>query len=513
MSIPLSKYVQITSGVGGSTQVNTRQYIGNIFTTNTMVDPLVPLTFSGGPLAALQQISNYFGPTSEEYLRAVFYFGYMSPAIRQPQAIMFSRHVPAASPCSIFGLKGSYVYTAFTSISAGVLKFNFNGTIVEVTSISLTGATTLATVASILQTALRLNASPYLTTCTVTYDAVAARFTFAASNSGVTTGTFAMVQDGTVGTTDLAAALGWYSSQGAAIISSSAVITALQAFTNMEIISNNFGTFCFTYATALTLSDWTAIATYNATLNVMFQFCIPVTASNYVATSAALKTIAGVGMTYQLTQDYSEMIPMAILASIDYNARNGATNFMYRQMPNVLASVIDPTVQTALDTALVNYYGQTMQAGQLISFYQNGVLTGTATSPQFMNIFANEQWFKDYVAAQILSLQLAMPEVSAGQIGRGQLLTIIQSAINLALFNGTIATGKTFTTIQQLYITNMTGDSLAWLQVQAQGYWMDIQIAPQLDPVSNLTVYVASYTVIYSKNDAVKSVSGTHILI
>ena len=508
MSIPLSKYVQITSGVGGATQVPTRQYMGNVFTTNPLVDPLVPLTFTGAAA-----VGAYFGTSSEEYLRAVFYFGYVSPGIRTPQSITFSRYCPTASPCSIFGFKSSYVYTAFTSITNGTMSFVFAGTMVTVTGINLSAATSLTTVASILQAALRLNASPYLTTCTVTYDTVNGRFNFVASNTGVTTGTFTMAQAGVQGTTDVSYALGWYASQGANIISSSAIVSAVQAVTNMEIISNNFGSFCFTYSSNLQLSDWIAIATFNATLNIMFQFCIQVNAANYVATSAALKTIPGVSMNYDILSAYAEMIPMAILAAIDYTQRNGATNFMFRQIPNCQPSVIDPTTAGALDAALVNYYGQTMQAGQLISFYQNGVLTGTATSPQFQNLFANEQWFKDYVAAQILSLQLAMPEVSAGQIGRGQLITLLQAAINQATKNGVIITGKTLTTVQQLYITDMTGDNLAWIQVQNIGYWLDVQINPQTDSVSGLTIYVASYTLIYSKNDAVRSVQGTHVLI
>ena len=563
MSIPMTKYVNITSGVGGNANVATRKLIGCVFTTNAMVDPLLPLFFQSADNVGL-----YFGTTSEEYLRAVKYFGYISPAIRAPQSIMFARYVKADSPAAIYGVRGSYVITALQAATAGLLSFNFGGTptlvnagsfvigaeytITSVGTTSFTGigatantvgvvfvatgtgtgtgtatttgnivqatnlsaASSLADAAAKLQTSLRTNVDAHLSTCTVSYDAVAGRFIFTASSAGVATGPFSVVQIGT-GATDLASLLGWYAGNGAAVISSSVAKSALDSFTQTTIINNNFGSFCFTTASALTLSDWTAVATYNASLNVMFMFCILVTPLNYAATNAALVSIAGVGMTYQVASlnEYPEMIPMAVEAAVDFTQRNGVNNFMYRQMSGYTPSVTDPTLSNTLDAAIVNYYGQTQSAGQLVSFYQNGVLTGLSTAPQMMNIFCNEQWFKAYIAAAILSLQLSLPEISANTTGRGQLLALLQSAVNQALFNGTISVGKPLTTSQQLYITNLTGDNLAWMQVQNTGYWLDMTIQQSVDPISHLTIYTAVYTLVYSKNDAVRAVTGTHVLI
>ena len=84
MSISMSKYVNITSGVGGNNNVATRQLSGCVFTPNPMVDPLIPLFFHSSADVGL-----YFGTLSEEYTRAVKYFGYVSPAIRNPSTLMF----------------------------------------------------------------------------------------------------------------------------------------------------------------------------------------------------------------------------------------------------------------------------------------------------------------------------------------------------------------------------------------------------------------------------------------
>src|ERR1700757_573205 len=152
-NISFTQYIDITSGVGGSAAVATRQFIARIFTPNALVDPAVNLTFSGGVAADLSSVEAYFGLTREESLRTSQYFEYVSPNIRQPSAISFARFCYAAAPCSSYGVSGTYSYSALAAYTAGVMSFNFNGTVVNVTGISLAAATTLATVASILQTA------------------------------------------------------------------------------------------------------------------------------------------------------------------------------------------------------------------------------------------------------------------------------------------------------------------------------------------------------------------------
>jgi hypothetical protein len=139
-------------------------------------------------------------------------------------------------------------------------------------------------------------------------------------------------------------------------------------------------------------------------------------------------------------------------------------------------------------------------------------MMGLSTDAVDMNTYANEQWLKDAAGSAIMSLLLSMPKVSANEKGRAQLLTVIQSVIDTALFNGTIAIGKTLNTIQKLYIGSITGDDLAWHQVQAIGYWVDCVLESYVT-VDGRTEWKASYTLMYGKDDVVRSVDGSHILI
>jgi hypothetical protein len=239
---------------------------------------------------------------------------------------------------------------------------------------------------------------------------------------------------------------------------------------------------------------------------------VPVIEASAQAYYDALSGYAGIAVTLVKTADeYPEMIPMIILAATDYTARNSVQNYMF-QIFNVTPEVTDTTESNQLDAIRVNYYGRTQQAGQFLDFYQRGVLMGLPVNPVDMNIYANEQWFKDAVGASIMELLLALAKVSANAKGRIQLLTQIQSVIGEALFNGTISVGKRLTTTQKLYIAEVTGDDDAWRQIENIGYWIDC-VMQSYTTVDDRTEYKAVYTLVYSKDDVVRKVEGSHVLI
>ena len=125
---------------------------------------------------------------------------------------------------------------------------------------------------------------------------------------------------------------------------------------------------------------------------------------------------------------------------------------------------------------------------------------------------ANEQWLKDYAGSQIMTLLLSLPKVSANASGKAQLLAVLQGAISLALFNGTISVGKPLNTTQKLYISQITGDELAWYKVQSIGYYVDCSLQSYTTG-DGRTEWKAVYTLLYAKDDVIRSVEGTHTLI
>jgi hypothetical protein len=530
MSIRFTKYIDINSVVGAAAQVAQRQWCARVFTTNPLVGPSAVLQF-----ASPDDVGEFFGTTSEEYARALAYFLYQSPLGTAPTAIQFARFVAANQPATIYGEAAIASLQKLNAISAGELSLQFGSTVVNVTGINLSSAATLAAVATAVQTALVAEASQApngeLANATVTWNATEQAFDFSASPTVTATETFkVLTPTGATPTTDVAAALGWYVSQGALVNDAALLETRVAGFSRVVELNDNFGSFCYTDASSITLSDATAVAQANAALNVMFVYRQYVSPTNWNTWSAALIGIAGVGLEYEdpgitagngQPRQFIEMLPASIQAAINFNAINGAVGFMYKQSQAFTPSVTTDALSDSLDAARVNYYGQTQKAGQSLSFYQTGVLCGSATSPIDSTVFVNEQWFKDEIASELMNLQLSVGQVPANKRGQNQLDAAIigqeatngnqASGVQAALRNGVISANSSLTMAQQIYITNQTNDSTAWQQVQTQGYWLGSYISSAV--VNSVTVYTYNYTLIYRKDDVIKKIVGSHQLI
>ena len=511
MSIPISNYVDITSVVGGGAAVATRNLGAMIISINPRVPTGQVISFNSAA-----SVGAYFGTSSGEYARALFYFGWISKNGKQPDLLSFwFWNQNAATDSLIFGAPPIDTLSQFQAITTGDFTLTMGGYTDHLTGVNFSTATSLGgsgtSVASLLQTAIRAISagSTAWTSATVTYDATSGAFDLASGVAGADTITIAA---GVV--TDMAGPLGWLSS--ATVLSNGSAAQSVTANLNALInISNNFGSFCFgaTVSNPPTLQNLTDAANWNNSLtpNIQFIFsarCTPSQASSY---EAALALIGGTTLTLApINTEYLEMVPMMILSATDYTAQNSVQNYMWQvfDLTPSVTNITDFNTYTALN---INFYGQTQTAGQLLTFYQPGVMYGLSTQPLNQNTYGNEIWLKDAMAASIMTLLLSLAQIPANASGRAQLLSIVQSVINQALFNGTISVGKTLSTTQQLYITNATGSNTAWQQVQNIGYWVDAEIISYV--VAGVTQYKAVYTLIYSKDDVIRFVSGTDILI
>lgn len=524
--IRFSKYIDIISAIAGAAQIASRQFGLRIYTPN----PLVPV---GGDLvtASPADAQSYFGDASEEALRAVKYFNYISPTLDSPQQLSFARWQREATPFMIFGGANTVSPLAtLTTIVAGVLTLVIDGTAVEIQAITFAAAASFNAVAADLQTLLNANANPSLATATVGYDAVNARFVITGSAAETAAGTISVTPTG-AGITDVGMNLGLYASQGAIYAGSSPIIAPAATFSADDAGNNNFGSFVFIASDGgelPTMADSVAIATANDALNVSHQYYVNVNETNWQAYATALGSIGGCGATFELSTltEYAEMMPAIVLGATQFTEANGVPGYMFTQFSNQTASVTDDegsvtfngtiydALSDALDAAGVNYYGATQVDGQVVSFFQRGVLFGGADDPQDMNVYANEQWLKDFAATSFMNLQLALKRIPANTTGRGLMLnTINKTIIPAALNNGTISVGKQLTTLQQQAITSLTTNANSWQNVQNKGYVYDVQIVSQAGPRPGSTQYVATYYIIYSKDDLVRAITGKHALI
>ncbi|RIQ11135.1 DUF3383 family protein, partial [Bordetella avium] len=164
------------------------------------------------------------------------------------------------------------------------------------------------------------------------------------------------------------------------------------------------------------------------------------------------------------------------------------------------------------DARRVNYYGQTANAGQSLSFFQRGYLMGGATAPLDMSVHANEQWLKAYLTSEIMSLFLTVGRIPANNDGKGMVMSLVQGGVDKGLRNGTVVVGKTLTALQKVAIGQMTNDPLAWHDVKNKGYWHTADVTQSTDE-SGATEYAVKYLLVYSKGDMIRKVEGSHNLI
>lgn len=490
MSINSNKYVQITSGVGGAASVSARELLCRVFTGNELVPTGSVLKFSDA-----DSVGDYFGYDSEEYERASFYKGFISKAITSPGNITFARWAESDTSAQVFGAEAGSLAT-LQAITAGTLTVALAGVDGDIV-VDFSAATSYADVATELQTEIQALGGGFAA-ATVVYNALKTQFNL--DTNGTADGTIAIT-----GESDVLAAIGW---NALAVFSNGvAAQTVTEALADATNLTNDFGSIVFTYATELTLDQVKEAATWNITRNNEFQYHVACELAEYATYSAELLGLAGCGVTIKEDGEYQEMLPCSLLASQNFNGAAAATSYMYVQDGRLSATVTETTLSNTLDAARINYYGETQEAGNNISFYQRGTLMDGVK----MGVYANEQWLKSDLKAEFLNMFLAIPIVGADDNGRAIALAYISATVGKAVTNGAIAQGKNLTTTQIQFINQISGNTTAYRDVAGKGYWYDAQVVSEVN--EGVTEYSIEYTLIYAKRDAVDSVVGRHILI
>lgn len=304
MSISLTRYVDIVSGVGAGSVVPTRDLVARIFTANNLLPPQSFISFTSAA-----QVAVYFGAGSEEYLRAQFYFSFTSKSQTQPQAIQFARWVKTAVAPMIFPVpNGGTVLANWTAITSGSFILTMGGFTFTLSSLDFSADGSLTAVASTLQTAIRAESGggAVWTSAIVTYSATYGGFLLIGGAVDVITNPLTVEAGG--GGTDITPAglLGWLPEglnvngsyiPGAIWAQGSAAETITQTLNNSAQASNNFGSFAFLTNLGITQQNVVDAATWNNSENVLYMYSQEVTPANASAWATAVASIGGVGLT------------------------------------------------------------------------------------------------------------------------------------------------------------------------------------------------------------------------
>lgn len=514
MAISFKKYIDIVSAVGGAAATQTRELIARFYVDNPRIQPGGVMYFT-----TLESVRVFFGYFTPEYLRARFYFSFVGKQVTTPKKISFVRYQSVASAPKIFGGKVG-VLSTFTSYAAAKFRLTIDS-VENVVECDFTGAASLSAVAAILETEINAFVDLNFANATVVFDADSGGFIL----TGGVEATTALIDVSTgpeSPTGEFLSVLGWeiapprlYAPKLALAVSGAPEKTPAETFSEDADNDNNFGSFAF--ITAITDEQIAEVALENAARNVTFIFSLGVLIADLTALGGLVDGIEGVCVTLQdgdipaPPAEYPEILPMAILAATDYNRVDAAQNYMY-QIADLTPVILSNTYSDAADAYRMNYYGATQQAGKLIAFYQRGYMLGRTGDPLDINTYANEIWIKDNIGVELINLQLALGKISANRQGRATVISGVQVAVDRGLFNGVISVGKILTGTQKAYITSVTGQPDAWRQVQNVGYWLDCFIELYAGP-GGTPEYKARYVLIYAKDDVIRKIEGSDILI
>lgn len=498
MPISSNRYVDIASGVGGAAAVDTRELKLRLYTTSELVPTGGIINFRNA-----DAVLDHFGDSAgEEYKQAAYYFGFVSKVITAPKNIQFARWADSDTSSQIFGTEAAALDTLKT-YTTGAITFTIGGVATPVTGLDFSAAVSYADVATAIQAAAQLAGGP-LAAATVVYNATRSAFEF--DSNALADGSIS-IDSATAG---LLTDLGW----GAQAIISDGISaqTITDVVSDSTQVNNNYGSFSF--IDDLTLDQVEEAAAWNQTRNVEFQYHQRVTAADAATWSAAVIGYTGTGLTLYdaANEDYPWLLPCALLASQQWDKPAASANYNYYRDSRLTATVTTDADADFYDALRVNYYGVTQEAGTLLDFYQRGQLMGGSTAPTAMGVYANEQWFKASLKAAFLNMFLAFQQVPADEVGEAIGYSYIDAAIAQAKFNGAIATGKTLTTTQKGFITQITADENAWRDVASKGWWRTVSIEQETDQ-GGVTTYYMDYTVVYAKRDSVDRVQGRHVLI
>ena len=507
MSIPISKYVAITSAVANTAEASRKDLIPRVFTTNELFAANTVYEFTSAA-----DVGAFAGTLSAEYLFASEYFGWVSKTATQADKISFMRYSFDALAPYIYSTQDLTALATLTAITDGSMIVNLGGTSYTITGLDFSSAESYADIASVLQTAIQANTDggDLWTSAAVEYVTSPAGFKLTGGETGANEISYAETADEG---TDISGLIGWTSGTGAVISNGTDAQTISDILDKTIDLSTNFLTFGF-LTPADAIDNLSAIGSWVNTQNMNYRFCFDLGASNY---ADAIETAASYeGMTANYNINYGDtsinpawIMPAILPATTNYDKVNGVKNYMFQEFDEqaVAVGVDDGTLYQTLDNLCINYNGQTQKSGQKIAFYQNGFnADGTDTA-----VYDNEAWLKDAITTDMLNAFLGLDFISADSDGIAILTGVLQNNCDEALNNHVFSRPRTLTTSEKAYINQVTGDDNGYLDVQNNGYTFTVEITTETS--GSATVYVGSYTLIYLKNNVIRKVEGSNILI
>jgi hypothetical protein len=450
MTIPASDIVQVSPSVVSAG--------GNALAMNGLIltqDVSVPIGTVKNFSNALD-VSNWFGPSSNEYAWAVKYFQGRNNATAYPGSLLFAQYPEVAVAAYLRG--GSVAAMTLTQLKAlsGTLSLTVNGTLESSTgTIDLAAATSFSNAATIIQAGFT---TPNFN---VTYDSQRKAFVFTSTTTGVASTI-------TVAAGTLAAGLYLTTATGA-VTSQGADAATVAGFMNALIqLTLNWAAFSTVWKASD--ADMIAFAAWESSQNNRFAYVNwnnAVAAKTYPDTTTALATIISdsyggvIGVYCDATIDPTGLAAafiLGVIASIDFNRTGGRITLAFKYLDGVPVSILNQTDADNLVLNGYNFIGQWATANDGFTFLYPGQITGQY---KFADEYVDQIYLNSQIQLAIMELLVNTNSIPYNAAGNTLIQAACQDPIDQAVNFGSIVPGVDLSAQQAAEVNAAAGFNIS----------------------------------------------------
>lgn len=414
-------------------------------------------------------VGKFFGLDSAEYDVAVTYFLGYNNSFAKPQNILFARRAEKDISGFVRGAAVSGKLKEFQAITNGSLAVEIDGTVVKLTEMDFSPATSLSSVGEILQGYLQEKVPK----AKVTYSSLSRAYMIASGTTGEeSTVSFVYSVDGEEDS--FLEILKLQESDGGLL---SIGIEATSAYKDMDRIigyTQNFVPFTTVYEASdeehLDLADWSTDQE-KSYLYVGWS------------TSDALKSQTDVSsVAIQMADNEFESSTLvyggrnhaafvvSIPPSINWDRSNAAINTAFKRQDGLEATITDGNDSDILLSKNVNFYGRYATRNDSFIFLYNGCMFGDY---KFIDSFINDVWLRNALQVAILAGLTATARVPYTQKGYAVIRAWLNDPIQRGLKNGVIEPGVELSNLQKSELMQEIGADVS-SQIYTDGYYLKI---------------------------------------
>lgn len=472
MSIPASELVSVLPSVlaagGAAVALN-----GLILTNSTAVPIGTVREFS-----TAADVSDFFGPSSDEYAMAAVYFAGFIGSTQQPGALLFSQY-PTASVAA-YARSGSFAGVSLTDLQAiapGTLVFTVDGVLKTSASIDLSAATSFSNAAALITAAFSGGGTPV-----ITYDSQ--RNAFVATSP--TTGAASTM---TFGSSAIAAALKFTAATGAVLSQGAVASTPAAAMVAIVAVALNWASFSTTFEPLL--ADKLAFGTWTSQQNNRYAYVPwdtdvnavnPASSADYGSQAEALNlggscpvtgdptVAAALGLTMtEMVRPLAAFV-MGYAASLDFDAINGRTTLAYRGQGGLVTGVTNASIADTLIGKGYNFYGAYATSSQAYQLMQPGQIGGEF---RWADSFFNQVWLNATFQNTLMTFLANMGSVPYNAFGYSMIESAMQDPINVGLAFGAFRGGVALSADQAVAVNASAGKVISGV-LATRGWYLNI---------------------------------------